>query len=136
MKKTYPRRLLHIAICACLLPFNVSVRADQLQTDATWIIVGTAATGAALGIGIFYAVHHTASIRGCVNSSSNGLELRNEGDQQLYLLVGMTNEVKPGNRVRVSGKRKKGAKDAPTQSSFLVEKLAKDYGSCEVAAVK
>ena len=136
MKMVHFFRMCPVVICACFLPLNSTARADQLQTDANWIIAGVAATGAAVGIGIYYAVHHAASIKGCVTSGANGLELQNEGDRQMYQLLGMTADVKPGNRVRVTGKRKKAPSGAAGNTSFLVEKLSKDYGACEVSAVK
>jgi hypothetical protein len=136
MKMVHSSRMCAVAICACLLPLNITARADQLQTDANWIIAGVAATGAAVGVGIYYALHHPASIKGCVASGSGGLELQNESDRQMYQLLGMTTDVKPGNRVRVTGKKKKASNGAAGNTSFLVEKLSKDYGACEVAAVK
>jgi hypothetical protein len=98
------------------------------KSDVVWIGVAVAAIGAGVGVGIYYAVHHNHSLTGCAVSGANGLELQNKGDQQTYALVGAVTAIKPGDRVRVSGKRvKKSAGPAP---QFLVEQLSKDYGSC------
>jgi hypothetical protein len=51
-------------------------------------------------------------------------------NQQSYVLVGEVAGIKPGDRVRVSGKREK--KNAGGPQQFLVEKLTKDYGVCTV----
>ena len=106
--------------------------ADNLQTDAEWIIVGIAATGAAIGIGLYYAFHHSHSLKGCAVSGPNGLELQTESDQQTFQLLGVTADVKAGDRVKVIGKIKKNGKADTSNRSFLVEKLAKDYGACSV----
>lgn len=130
------RPLVILLVCVCLLPVNTPAKADSLQTDANWIVVGIAATGAVIGIGIFYAFHHSSSIRGCAVSGPNGLELQNEGDRQTFRLLGITADVKPGDRVRVNGKHKKLASGSSGNPTFLVDKLAKDYGACQAASVK
>jgi hypothetical protein len=69
------------------------------------------------------------SLQGCVSSAPNSLLLFNEGDRQTYDLIGETNPVKAGQRVKVSGKKKK---DTSGKRYFLVEKLSKTYGACKV----
>jgi hypothetical protein len=70
-----------------------------------------------------------------VVTGPNGLELQNEGDQRTFLLQGITADVKSGNRVSVKGKKAKNAKGGSGKPTFLVEKLAKDFGACRVALV-
>jgi hypothetical protein len=94
------------------------------------IFVGVAAIGAAIGVGIYFVVRKGPSITGCAVSGASGLSLQNEGDQQTYTLIGDTAGVKTGDRVKVSGKKKK--KDPSGNRDFLVEKLAKDHGRCKV----
>ncbi|HEY1903019.1 MAG TPA: hypothetical protein VGG56_11330 [Terracidiphilus sp.] len=55
----------------------------------------------------------------------------NRGDQQTYSHLGETAGIKPGDRIRISGKKEKKNSGVPQQ--FLVEKLNKDYGSCTEA---
>jgi hypothetical protein len=98
------------------------------HSDAVWIGVAIAAIGAGIGIGIYYAVHHNHNLTGCAVSGANGLQLQNKGDGQTYALVGEVSGIKPGERIRVSGKKVKNAA-GPTQQ-FLVEQLSKDYGAC------
>lgn len=71
-----------------------------------------------------------ANLQGCVSSAPNSLVLLNEGDRQTYDLVGDTSPVKAGQRVKVSGKKKK---DTSGKRYFLVEKLSKAYGACKVS---
>jgi hypothetical protein len=100
------------------------------NSDVVWIGVAVAAIGAGVGIGVFYAVHHGQSLSGCAVSGSSGLELQNRGDQQTYALVGEVAGIKPGDRVRVSGKKAK--KSDGSAQQFVVEKLTRDYGACKV----
>ncbi len=121
-----------VAVCALLVSTTGTATAQigVTRTQAGWIGVGVAAIGAGIGIGIFYAVHHGHSIDGCALSGPNGLELQNRGDQQTYALIREVAGIKPGDRVRVSGKKEKKKAGAPQQ--FLVEKLSKDFGYCKV----
>jgi hypothetical protein len=50
--------------------------------------------------------------------------------------LGITSDVKPGDRVRVQGKKKAIGKSSSGNPTFLVEKLAKDYGACKTPSVK
>lgn len=47
------------------------------------------------------------SLHGCVSSAPNSIILLNDGDRQAYDLIGDTAAIKVGERVKVSGKRKK-----------------------------
>ena len=109
-------------------------RAQVVLTNDTGklvgITVGLAAIGAGIGIGIYVAVHHNHRLVGCAVGGPSGLQLRSSGDPQVYALVGAVSAIKQGNQVRVSGKKSKRSGDGPRQ--FLVEKLEKDYGACEV----
>ena len=73
---------------------------------------------------------HADTLHGCVSSAPNSLHLLNEGDQQPYDLLGDTAAVKVGERVKVSGKKKK---DTSGKRYFLVEKVSKTYGACKVS---
>jgi hypothetical protein len=93
------------------------------------VAAGIAGAGAAIGIGVFYAVHHGHSLTGCAATGSNGLELVSEGDQKTWALVGEVNDIKPGKRIRVAGKKE--LKDSANSRQFLVEKVSKDFGLCD-----
>jgi hypothetical protein len=127
-----------VAICA-LLPTTATVPAQvptQIgpisHSDAVWIGVAVAAIGAGIGIGVYYAFHHGHSLNGCAVTGSDGLQLQNRGDGQTYSLSGEIAAIKPGERVRVKGKKVKNSSGA-TQH-FVVENLSKDYGACSVQA--
>ena len=125
----------HLAILLVSLTLFFSARptkADQLKTDATEIIVGIVAVTAAVVLAVVYFARKPPSIIGCASSTPDGLTLLNEGDRQTYFLSGEVSAIKPGDRIKVSGK--KGKKNPPANRSFIVEKTAKDLGSCKVLA--
>lgn len=70
------------------------------------------------------------SITGCVAQSSVSLTVQNEGDKKSYTLLGDTDSIKTGNRIHLSGKKRKDANGKP---HFIVGKLVKDYGPCKAS---
>ena len=128
--------LAKVAVCALFVAATAPSTAQSstpiggvTHSDAVWIGVAVAAIGVGVGIGIYYAVHHGHSLSGCAVSASDGLQLQNRGDGQTYTLSGEVAGIKPGDRVRVSGKK---AKNTGGPQQFVVEKLTKDYGVCTV----
>ena len=118
------------AVCALLVTAATKpavANSIPTKTDVVWIGIAVGAIGAGIGIGVYYAVHHNHSLTGCAVSEANGLALENKGEQQKYLLVGAVDAIKPGERIRVSGKRVK--KGGPTPQ-FFVDHLSKDFGRC------
>jgi hypothetical protein len=135
-----------IAVCMLLVPAGGPVLAQKHESlppelftgsigpstgEIVGVAVGIAAVGAAIGVGIYFAVRHNHSMTGCARSTADGMTLTTESDKQTYALTGDVAGIKPGNRVRVSGK-KSNAKSAGT-AHFLVEKVSKDFGACNVA---
>ena len=104
------------------------------KNEVVGILAGVAGGGAAIGIGVYFALHHGHSITGCAVAGANGVQLQSQGDQQTYALIGDVAAVKPGDRVRVSGKKEKKSTSATQQ--FLVERLSRDYGSCVASSAR
>jgi hypothetical protein len=71
------------------------------------------------------------TLHGCVSSAPTSIVLLNQGDRQTYDLIGDTAAIKAGERVKVSGKKKK---DTSGKRYFLVGKLSKNYGACRVSS--
>jgi hypothetical protein len=135
MISTHRRIWAIIAACALLLtatprPANAS-NSIVPKSVAVVAVVAIAAVGAAIGVGVYYAVRHSRSLTGCSVSSADGPQLRTQNDNQTYGLVGEVSGIKPGERIRVSGRKQKKSAGAPQH--FLVEKLTKDYGPCPVS---
>ena len=122
------------AICASIATATATAQSSTpiggvTKSDAAWIGVAVAAIGAGIGIGIYVAVHHGHRLNGCAVMGANGLQLQNKGDGQTYALSGDIAAIKPGEHVRVSGKKAKAGSSATPQ--FIVENLSKDYGACK-----
>ena len=115
------------AVCPVALSASAPANAQYVTKGDVAAVAGALAGGGVLiGLGIYLLVHQNYSVTGCAVSAANGLQL--QGDQQTWALVGGVAAIKPGERVRVSGKKQK--KSAGATRQFLVERLAKDYGPC------
>lgn len=135
-----------VAVCALLVSTEPAALAQKPQARPAYVAgipgatpgrvaaigVGLAGAGALIGIGVYYALKHNHSVTGCARSGADGLQFTTESDKQTYSLVGEVATIKPGERVRVSGKKTK-PKSAATRE-FLVEKVTRDLGPCEVAS--
>jgi hypothetical protein len=76
--------------------------------------------------------HHT--IKGCVTAGPTGIQVQNEGDKKVYTVTGVTQNVKVGDRIKVHGDKEKMAKGSTAEQIFVVQKLNKNYGVCQVAS--
>lgn len=71
-------------------------------------------------------------MQGCIFSDADGLKLRT-GDAKVYTLEGDVAKIKVGDRVKFHGSKVKKTKGGSTGDQvFVVEKLSKDYGPCDV----
>jgi hypothetical protein len=91
------------------------------------IIAGAAAALTVVGFLIYRETHKHPSITGCVASGADGLTLQNEKDKKVYALSGDSAALRAGERFTLKGKK---IKDSSGKRSFQVEKLTKDYGTC------
>ena len=127
MESSRRNRITSPTLCTTLLLMPRPAKADNALVAA---IAGIAVAGAAIGIGISYAFFHkNTSMTGCAALNSDKLTLRNESDQQIYMLVGDIGYIKAGDRIHVSGKK---LIDTAGKPNFLVERVAKDYGPCRI----
>jgi hypothetical protein len=93
------------------------------------VIIAIVGAVALIGVGVYFAVHHGHSMKGCASSGPGGIDLLNDRDQQTYALTGDVDGIKAGNRVRVSGNKKKAAGGG---RQFIATKVSKDYGPCKI----
>jgi hypothetical protein len=91
--------------------------------------IGIGIGAAAAGAGVLYLVqHHRGSVDGCVRQGSNDqLNLIDSKTGKTYSLVLGSADVKPGEEVRLDGKK---TKDAAGNSTFEVSRIEKDLGAC------
>jgi hypothetical protein len=95
-----------------------------------------AASGVAVVVAILYLMHRKphqnqtlsqASIVGCVDKTDAGTRLKNEKDNQTYGIIADTVELKPGERVELTGNK---FKDPEGKLNMDVQTLVMDYGPC------
>jgi hypothetical protein len=76
----------------------------------------------------YHFLHHP-TIKGCVSSGPDGLQLTDEYAQQVFQLGGNSAGIKSGDLVKLKGHKQK-------HSVFLVDEVTKDYGVCNVTPSK
>ena len=92
-------------------------------------IVGVAAALVVVTVIVIHSSSKNRAISGCVDSTENGLRVANEKDKKIYGLSGNTAGIKPGNRVKLHGKKVK-SNDANKPPIWEVRDVAKDFGAC------
>jgi hypothetical protein len=94
--------------------------------------IGIGVGAAAAGVGAVYLMTHRGSkVTGCTEMADDGLHLTDEKTKRtLALLPGPAN-INAGERVELKGKIRK---NAAGDQSFLVKKVAKDFGACHTQA--
>ena len=108
-------------------------RTSGAQTGFGGIPSGAQVAGATVGVAavtvlVLYVALHKPSITGCVQSADGTISLMDKQNNLKYTLVNTNAEIKSGERVKISGKKKK---DKDGHLSFRVKKVKKDYGPCE-----
>jgi hypothetical protein len=108
---------------------------SNLQTDSHEIVGGIVAASAAVGVLIIVLVlhhnksHHSA-ITGCVTSGAEGMTLTDEKDSQVYALSGNTAGVKPGDRIKLQGKKVQST-ESDKSLGWEATDVTKDFGACQ-----
>jgi len=128
-------RVAAVVLCLVFLsPTTPASASTSLQTQGKEIVAaGVAVAAAVVVVVVVVALHYrSASVKGCVATGPNGLELKTEDSQLTYELTGATSDVKPGEIVKVKGKKKPA--HAGTNPGFEVKQLNKDYGACLATA--
>jgi hypothetical protein len=139
MAQALARRATFPLICALLIPAIAPAQARPQATltglgptSKTTLIVATLTGAAALiGVGVYFAIRHGHTVKGCAADGPNGLELHTQ-DRQSLLLLGATTDIKAGHLIKVTGSRKMKVSGVSDRTSYIVDKLDKDYGACTV----
>ncbi len=95
-----------------------------ISSTAVIGIAAAAAAGVALAHGVF---RHRGSLIGCIDASRDGVKLMNEKDKNTYALVATGDDLKPGDRVELKGKK---TRDRSGNRIFVVQKLSNRFGAC------
>jgi hypothetical protein len=104
------------------------------KAGASLITVALVGTFSGIGAGIYFAVQHAHTVKGCVIDDPNGLSLQLQNGKT-YVLLGATTNIKADERIKVTGTRRKKIPGLTDEPTFVVEKLDKVYGTCSVAPV-
>jgi hypothetical protein len=107
----------------------------SLKTQGDEIVIGVAAAAATVAVLITVLVlHHNRSqsktITGCVASKESGMSIIDEKDKKTYTLSGNTGDIKPGDRMKLQGKKVKLTGPQKT-AGWEATKVAEDYGVCQ-----
>lgn len=99
--------------------------------EAAGIFGALIGVGVGVGVGIYFLVRAPHNITGCVSDADGRLQLIDENGTNHYWLDGETTAIKSSERLRLSGKP---GKRADKQKTFMVKKIAKDYGPCSAGS--
>ena len=106
---------------------DVSFGPSRAEVTAAAIGVGAVVVGTVVLIEVHHS-HHT--LKGCVSSGQNGLQVQTQGGMKTYALAGETADIKVGDLVQFHGTKGKKVKDSAGDQTFTVEKISRDYGPC------
>jgi hypothetical protein len=125
-----------LLLCGANSPSGCTSSSFQVGPSKGEVAGVTVAVAAVVVVGVVVLVdvnksHHT--IKGCVTSGANGLELRNVGDRRTYALTNIPASVKVGDVIKLHGTKQKGQKNGMGDQDFRVEKMSRDYGPCRAA---
>jgi hypothetical protein len=107
-------------------------RADN--PEKVLIVIAATTAAAAIAVVVTVAsVHHRRKkivITGCVISGDNGMTVTDEEDRKTYAISGNGTGIKPGDRVKLEGKR---VKPKSPDKTFVWEakEVIKDFGVCQ-----
>jgi len=105
-RKCYGRGILIVVL---IVGLAMPARAANVEK----VLIVIAATTAAAAIAVVVSVasvqhrHKKIVITGCVVSGEKRMTVTDEEDRNIYALSGNTTEIKPGDRLRVQGKKVK-----------------------------
>jgi len=122
-----------LLIIALSLVLATPARADKLGTDGDEIVIGIVAITAVLAVVItVLAVHYSKkrSITGCVASVGEAMTITDENDKKFYALSGNTTGVKPGDRIKLKGRKIKST-GPDKMLGWEATDVAKDFGVCQ-----
>lgn len=129
MTSTYLwRTVLIVALTVVLI---TPARADKFQTVGDEIVIGIVVVAAGLVVATVLIIHYSKkrTITGCVNPGENGLILTDQKDKQTYALSGETAGIKPGDRMKLRGKKVKPKNQGKTMV-WEVSEVSRDFGVC------
>ena len=131
MPPRYPSTALIIALALVLCIPVEAQNSGKIVSNGTiaGVVVGVVAGVAVVAI---VAIHYSRkrTITGCVGSATEGMTITDEKDKQSYTLSGDTTNIKPGDRIRLEGRKAK-LKGSDKSPVWEARKVIKDFGVCQ-----
>jgi hypothetical protein len=124
------RKIALIVVSLAAFSFAASAQTDwgRIGGGPSGAQVAGAAVGAGAIIGIvLYLTLHRPSITGCIRSADSTYTITDQNGQLSYTVVNADTGLKPGERVKLQGKKKK---DKYGNLTFRMKKIKHDYGPC------
>ena len=125
--------LTSLCLCAADGPTTCGTNQQSIGPsggEVAGVIVGAAAIGAVLIGSVILIDHSHHTVKGCVLSGPNGLEVQTQNDKKTYALTGDTANIKVGDLVQFHGNKVKRVKHSTDDQTFAVQKISKDFGPC------
>jgi hypothetical protein len=122
-----------VLIIALSVALSTPARADSLKTTGEHILIGIVAVAAAIAVVVTVVVIHYSkkrAITGCVNSGASGMTVTDEKDKQIYTLSGNTTGIKPGDRMKLQGRKVKSTVPDKTLV-WEAKEVTNDFGVCQ-----
>ena len=133
-QKTLWRGVLIIVLCVALAtPPRAQASGGSFTDLSRNIVIAIVATTAAVAVVVSVVVIHYSkkrTITGCFNSAGSGMTVTDEKDKQIYALSGNTAGIKPGDRMKLQGKKVK-SKGADKTLVWEAKAVTKDFGVCQ-----
>ncbi len=127
------------AVLIIVLSFLLCMPEEAQSSSGTIGGVGTGTiagvtVGVVAGVAVIaiVAIHYSKkrTITGCVNSGANGMTVTDEKDKQIYALSGNTTGIKPGDRMKLQGRKVK-PKGPDKTLVWEAKDVTKDFGVCQ-----
>jgi hypothetical protein len=103
-----PRKIVLIVVFLAVFSVSASTDWSRIGGGPSGAQVAGAAVGAGAVIGIvLYLTLHRPSITGCIRSADSTYTITDQNSQLSYTVVNAATGLKPGERVKLQGKKKK-----------------------------
>ena len=125
------RGLLIVVLCGALAAPARAQSGGKIVSNGTiaGVIVGIVAAVAVVAV---VAIHYSRNrtVTGCVSSEGSGLTITDKKDKQPYALAGNTGGIKPGDRMKLQGKKVE-SKGTSKTLVWETKAVSKDFGVCQ-----
>jgi hypothetical protein len=115
------------------LTIGLVVPARAVDAEGGLIIVAATMAAAAIAVIVVASVPHRSKkivITGCVLSGEKGMTITDQEDSKVYLLSGETTGIRPGDRMKLRGRRVRSTASGKT-GLWEAKEVLKDFGVCQ-----